>query len=207
MTLLEGDWGYVSLPRRPLTGVLLTLLKAQKVPSTDDGIALFIRKDNRVYFREGQVIADGGSLELFGPDPVTPLGTEPITFPAAAYGIATGLDLPYKVMGQFPFDASEYETGRSFALETLLSVTVGTLTGTVTLHNLTDNDPVTLTGASTTSALVPTRLAPTMTVGGAAGNLRTALTVYEVRVATTGGVPAITEKTFHGGSVIRMGAI
>ena len=88
------------------------------------------------------------------------------------------------VIGQFAYDASLY-TGRysTFKFRVVASV-VATLTGTVTLYNLTDGE--TVATLNTITATSPTKYEATLTVGAAAGNLKTSEKIYEVRASVTG---------------------
>jgi len=91
------------------------------------------------------------------------------------------------VIGQFEFDASLY-TATNFYFRVTASVTAGQ-TGTVSLYNLTDGEPVTA-GSLTWIETAPTPKSGTLTKGSAAGNLKDSPKVYEVRASVTGSTVA-----------------
>lgn len=92
-------------------------------------------------------------------------------------------------VGQFGFDASQYPSGTDFRFAATLHVSEGSLTGTVLLYNLTDAEVV--TGATLTSSLTSpdSQVSAVLSVGIAAGFLKTSLKTYEVRISTTGSTP------------------
>lgn len=94
-------------------------------------------------------------------------------------------------IGQFAFDASLYSKGDSrystFRLRVVASVSAA-VTGTVTLYNLTDGETVATISTITNTA--PTKYDAALTVGVAAGNLKTSEKIYEVRASVTGTTSA-----------------
>lgn len=91
------------------------------------------------------------------------------------------------VIGQFEFDASLY-TLTNYYFRVTASVTAGQ-TGTVSIYNLTDGEPVTA-GSLTWVETAPTPKSGTLTKGSAAGNLKDSPKVYEVRASVTGSTVA-----------------
>jgi len=92
-------------------------------------------------------------------------------------------------LGQIEFDPSEYAGATLFEFLATLSVSGGTLTGTVGFYNVTDAELVTGTALTTTST-TPVRIGSgALTVGAAAGNLKSTAKVYEVRLSVTGTLP------------------
>ena len=89
-------------------------------------------------------------------------------------------------LGQLAINPNDWPAGSSFALEVVLSVSLGSLTGTLALYNVTDAEAV--TGAAVnTSVLTPTKFnTGALTVGAAAGNLKNGERIYEVRLSVTG---------------------
>ena len=102
-------------------------------------------------------------------------------------------------VSQFAFDASQFSSEYSqFAFRVVGSATAGQ-TGTVQLYNLTDTEAV---NTQTFNTTVPTKKEGTLTVGVAAGNLKTSEKIYEVRVSVSGSTVAHT--TTMGSAVMRM---
>lgn len=92
-----------------------------------------------------------------------------------------------RALGQFQFNAGNY-TGVSFLFTTVLSVSLGSLTGAVYLYNVTDGEVVAGTLQST-SALTPTaQISGVLTVGAAAGNFKNTAKLYEVRLQVSGSL-------------------
>lgn len=91
-------------------------------------------------------------------------------------------------IGQFAFDASLYDDRyATFRLRVVASVSAA-VTGTVTLYNLTDAETVATIATITSTA--PTKYDAALTVGVAAGNLKTSEKIYEVRASVTGSTSA-----------------
>jgi hypothetical protein len=70
-------------------------------------------------------------------------------------------------------------------LQVVLSVSVGTVTGTVKLYNMTDLEYVTSATLTTTNT-TPTNLEATLIVGTGAGELKPTSKTYEVRIENSG---------------------
>lgn len=87
----------------------------------------------------------------------------------------------------FQFNTTEYPAGTRFQFQTTLHVSSGTLTGTVTLYNLTDGEVVTGTNISTSSTSPQTTVSAIIPVGSAAGNLKDTDKTYEIRLSVSGG--------------------
>ena len=191
VTLQDGEVLYVNLSRYPSRSQDVTALTASQVPSTDDAVMLAIRKGNRVYFKNGALLNDGDSRELFA------LSTGgftkariPLGFDSQVDGVTLSLAL-----GAVPFDPTDYKASPAVTLEVVLSVSVGTLTGTAKLYNITDAEYVT-SGVLTTSAVVPTKLSAALTVGTGAGELQLSDKIYEIQISVNGTLS--TEIAFFG---------
>lgn len=68
VTLADGDVAYVTVTRAPQQVTVVTLAVDTKVPTEPDGnntLLFAIRHGSRVYFRNGAVIGDGDSAEVF----------------------------------------------------------------------------------------------------------------------------------------------
>lgn len=92
-----------------------------------------------------------------------------------------------RAIGQFQFNAGNY-TGVSFRFTVTLSVSLGSLTGTALLYNVTDGEVVATTSLAT-SATTPTALiSPVLTVGSNPGDFQDAPKLYEVRLSVTGSL-------------------
>lgn len=103
-------------------------------------------------------------------------------------------------IGQFAFDPTPYGSGINFQFEVVISVNIGTLTGTASLYNLTDSETVTATTLSTSNTTPTKRNSGNLTVGGAAGNLKSTEKIYEVRIQNDGSL--VTDLTFLGSAVM-----
>lgn len=64
-TLVEGRFGWVTVPRAPTQGSSLAVQTGPAVPSDDGALLLFVRRANRVYVRGAKVLNDGDAVELF----------------------------------------------------------------------------------------------------------------------------------------------
>jgi hypothetical protein len=179
VTLQDQQVLYVDLVRGLTSAVALTPGIASKVPNTDDGLFLAYRLGSRVYWRDGKVLQDGDSVELFqtsgggggGSGVVTSLGV------ASTQAVT---DTAPQVLGNYELDASAYSTVQ---LLTMGHVSGGAVTGTVELYNLTDSASAyieTFTGVT----------APTRRISGTL-SLPAAAKMYEVRGRLTAGSPSV----------------
>lgn len=87
--------------------------------------------------------------------------------------------------GQFSFNTANYPDGADFTFLAVMSVSDGSLTGTLELYNLTDGETV---ATVTTSATTPTSLNSVLTVGTGVGELKTSAKVYELRLSVSGSL-------------------
>ena len=88
-------------------------------------------------------------------------------------------------LGQFAYTPLDYGR-RAFTFEAVMSVTKVADTGSIQLYNLTDGEAVTGALLQTTSVSPIKVASAALTVGVAAGNLKTTEKVYEVRLSVTG---------------------
>lgn len=65
VTLNDGDVLYMQVVRSPTSNQTLSFSVARSVPNTDDTLLVAIRRGSTVYWRDGKVINDGDSLQLF----------------------------------------------------------------------------------------------------------------------------------------------
>ena len=64
ISLPDGGFLFVDLVRAPTTNRTVVALQASTVPQTDTAWVIGVRKGDRVFFRNGQVLLDGESGEL-----------------------------------------------------------------------------------------------------------------------------------------------
>lgn len=108
-----------------------------------------------------------------------------VIVPVATYNQVDGVSGSL-VVTQLRFNPSNYGSNFYFYFEVGISASVGTLTTTARLYNLTDAEYVTGT-TLTTSATTPTKSrSAALTVGAVAGNLKNSEKIYEVRLSTNG---------------------
>ena len=67
VVLEDGDILYVDLVRAPTARTVLAPIITNQIPSSDRALFLAIRRDSRVYWRDGYVINDGDSTPLYEP--------------------------------------------------------------------------------------------------------------------------------------------
>jgi len=105
-----------------------------------------------------------------------------------------------QALGQFEFDAGNF-SGTTFDFDVVLSVSNGSVTGSVQLYNITDSELVT-TSLLTTTGLTPSLLTNTLVVGSGAGQFQDTAKLYEVRLAVTGSLP--TDIVTLGSAILRL---
>ncbi len=59
LTLTEGAIFYVNVSRGTTGTIAVTARKANTLPTNDDSICIAIRRDDKIYFRNGRVFVDG----------------------------------------------------------------------------------------------------------------------------------------------------
>lgn len=99
---------------------------------------------------------------------------------------ATGTD-GTRSLGAFPFGTVEWRPGARFRFGGVLSTSNASFAAQLQLYNITDAELVSLGGPTvlTTTNLGPTIVeSPDLVIGAVAGRLRTAKTVYEVRLSS-----------------------
>jgi len=89
VTLEEGEAFYVDLVRYPSANTTITPQVSSQIPSTDQAVMMALRKNDRVYWRNGLTIEDGYSGLLF----TTPPGTEPLSVTLGAGNTTGGTDV------------------------------------------------------------------------------------------------------------------
>ena len=99
----------------------------------------------------------------------------------------------FVAVGTLSFDPTAFFAGssqilRAIVFDTLVAVDpVGGLGLEIRLFNVTDGEVVTSTLLTSTSSVVERKVSVALTVGGAAGNIKNGLRIYEVQLRRTGG--------------------
>lgn len=87
IVLSEGEMFYVDIPRAPTKNTVVVAKKSNQVPSTDQALFIAMRRDDRIYFRDGFILEDDVSSRILSsrlhtmhvvPSPTTVLGQTPI---------------------------------------------------------------------------------------------------------------------------------
>ena len=65
VSLLDGELLYMQVVRAPTVSAVVSFNVARAVPNTDDCLLMAIRRGGTVYWRDGKVINNGESLQLF----------------------------------------------------------------------------------------------------------------------------------------------
>lgn len=92
------------------------------------------------------------------------------------------------VIGQIAFNGMRVKTVQNITMKYVVIAAVSAaVTGTVQLYNVTDAEVVSTVTVNTSS---PTKYENTLTLGAAAGNIKLADKVYEVRTSVTGSTTA-----------------
>ena len=92
VNLSEGQVFYINLTRAPVSAVTVPALKSNQVPSTDVALLIGVRRGSRVYFRNGAVINNGDSYDIFQtPAAITLSGAVPIPVngPTGSAGVSS----------------------------------------------------------------------------------------------------------------------
>lgn len=66
VTLQEGEMIYVDLVRAPTQNRTLTLTVTSQIPSTDVACFIAIRRNNKIYFRDGRILISDIESEIIG---------------------------------------------------------------------------------------------------------------------------------------------
>lgn len=171
ISLLDGEMLYVDLSRSPTKDTSVTLTKASKVPSSDEALFLAIRRNNRVYWRDGKVLQNGDSVELFQTTgiPVAGAGLTPLAINESTP------DATYLVVGALEIDNADFATADFVALGNVSSIS---LDGDIQLYNL--------TAGSALATLNFTESAPTQK-SSTGLNLAAGANIYEIRIRLTNG--------------------
>lgn len=192
VNLADGQYLYTTLAHNPVTNVNIAAAVGSKLPDTDpdNPLILGLRNGDRVYFRDGKVLQDGASLQLFQTNPGGgggSIGTsgqkwrENVTM---AVGNENNSMTP-KVMGAFSIDADDYTlngTNKTFTFVAVANTDGGGVNGTVVLWDLTAaSAAATLTYNGITAPTKQTASATVLVVEH----------IYEVRAQLTAGVGTI----------------
>jgi hypothetical protein len=197
ISLDDGQIFYVELPRAPTDQTTVPPLKASNLStaSRDSSFVLAVRVGNKVYWRNGAVMGDGDSFQVFeatggqggggGGSGIGTAGQKIRNVITVATGETTDQS-SFTVKGDYALDPDDYEiTGTSVEIRLVGvgSITNSATTGNIQLFNLTDSAIVTtlnFNGGGDT--------APVKKTSGALA-LASGLKMYEIRVRVTGGTP------------------
>jgi len=90
-----------------------------------------------------------------------------------------------------PSDHQWVDGSTTVQLKIVASVSVGTITGTCYLYNITDDEIVTSSTCTIPgTALLPTEISSTITVGSGANEMKLTSTLYEPRLTNSGSIEA-----------------
>lgn len=126
LELEEGEYFYVTLVRAPTQNTALAPKTAFVVPNTDNEFVVGQRRDDRVYFSNGDVLQNGESLQLFSTGGGAGGSSGPVQTVFARFSnVAIGPQGPVKVdVGV----ATSTFIQASFAIRPDKATTAGTLT-------------------------------------------------------------------------------
>ena len=175
--LADGEYLYVTLVRAPSAVTTLTLQNAQVVPANDNNLVVGLRRGDRVYFGNGDVIADGESLVLF-PTGGGGSAAANIQYLPLALNEQT-VSSSNIVVGEFPLNADAYN---AVEFRTVYKVTDAAAAAHVELYNVTD---ASLEHDHTGSDLTTT----TLDTSGLA--LPSGIKLYQVRMRITPNTPGV----------------
>lgn len=196
ISLDEGELLYVALPRFPTDNTTVSALKATNLSVVDgDGaFVLAIRRNSKIYWRNGAVMEDGSSFQVFeatggqggGGGGGGGIGAPGQKIPNVITVVTNEVtdQSTYQVVGHYSLNPLDYVIdGTSTQIRFVLSGynTLVSLTGNLQLFNLTDSSLVTTLALS--SATFPTK------VSTGALSLPGSEKMYEIRIRVTGGTP------------------
>ena len=126
VTMNEGDILYIPVTRAPQGSPSVAASTTTKLPTTVDGndyLVIAVRRSNRIYFRNGDVLQDGESLNIIetggagggggGGDVVGPAGATDEAI--ARYDGATGKIIQDSTNGPFVRNAGDLEVGQNIS--------------------------------------------------------------------------------------------
>lgn len=156
VNLSSGDYIYVTLPHNPLSGINIAASVASHLPTEnpDNTFVLGLRNGDRLYFRDGKVLLDGQSIQLFATMPggggggggnIGAPGESLRQAIAMAVNDENSSGTP-KVMGAFQIHPGDYEldnTTTTYEFTAVAAVNAELVTGEVELFDLTANQSIT----------------------------------------------------------------
>lgn len=201
ISLDEGEILYVVLPHFPTDNTTVTPVKASNlsVVDGDSAFVLAIRRNSKIYWRNGAVMEDGDSFQVF----------EATGGQGGGGGGGGGIGSPgqmirnvitivtnevtdqstFEAVGHFSFNPLDYVIdGTSTQIRFVLNgyITLSTTIATVQLFNFTDSSVASTLVLSTGTTATPT--SPSK-ISSAALSLPSSEKMYEIRIRVTGGTP------------------
>lgn len=173
----DGQVLYAVTVRAPTVNTGLTIGVSAQLPSGVDGndyLVLAVRRSNRIYFRNGNILQDGQSLNILetqGFRETIPLVLNVNTDQST---LQSG--------GAFALDPTVYEGGY-IRLLVVAYITNALTTGEIVLYNLTDSVTVTTITYTGVGSLTPTKQVSVPLT------LVASEKIYEIRFRVTGGTP------------------
>ena len=170
----DGEVIYLDLVRSPTLTTSGTLSVSSVIPSSDQAFIIAVRRGNRIYFRNGNVLAGDETAQVFEGGSILGLGKTLRQQLTMATGATTNLNAQTVVGGGY-FDPSKYAlnyTSLALNFVAIGSVSGLTIVGSVELYNVTD---AAVEATTTFNALAPTKAV------SAALTVPSAEKIYEVR--------------------------
>jgi hypothetical protein len=196
VVLGEGELFYVVLPRYPSDNTSVSTAKASNISLVDGDSAfvLAIRRESKVYWRNGAVMEDGQSFEVFEASGGQG-GGGGSTFGEVGQKIRNIITIStneptdqstFSAIGAFALDPDDYEiTGTAVEFRFLVtgSITNSVTTGSIQLFDLTGAAIVTTITFNGAPDLTPQKKISSLLA------LPSGERLYEVRIKVTGGTP------------------
>lgn len=180
VSLDEGDFLYVNLQRFLVGNTIVAPVVAETVPYTDAAYALCTRRDDEIYFRNGERLLDGQTRSLFGPRFGT-AGQKEIDSLNIANRVTGTSNTPFAVgaMSFNPLDHDRAGMSQSLYFRAVASNGDSPLLTHVKLVNVTDAEDV-ATLDFTSTAL--TKQETSLVRGTGPGQIADSPHIYEVQI-------------------------
>jgi hypothetical protein len=187
VNLNDGDYVYITLVHNPITNLNVATAVAAQLPGSnpDNTIILGLRNGDRVYFRDGKILLDGGAATIFSTmSSIGGPGEKWRQSIAMAVGDSNNSLTP-KVMGSYPIDTDDYTlsgTTKTIRFVAVAAVDSAPTDASVVLYDLT---AAAVVATLTFDGLVaPTKLQATVSIASTEH-------IYEVRGQLTAGTGTI----------------
>ena len=197
VTIADGQYAYITIPRRPLQNVTAAITVAGTIPSADDTLVLFLRKSNTLYFREGQVLRDGERVVLFDEGKGAILSYVDALVARkdklTGYHEVAGGSSPLLTEDGTPITGAQLEAvveaGATVNFVAILYISGGALTQQAGcyLYNLSTGNVVTSSQITGVTATLDSVERVPLTIGAAADEINLTENVYEVRLTNSSG--------------------